>query len=145
MHCRIYRFACDKTKIGPSVLKLQPVTENTAALWRDVYNTRMMDVPNSVTLTTRQVEKMVQDNCCYLVYDRETFVGIGKVSGNKIDAIASCVPGYGEAIMCALAGIVDDENVVLEAALENQRAIALYRKMGFVQLELLSEWYYVNK
>ena len=120
---------------------LFPVQENTAERWRDIYNEKMLRVPNAAYLTFLDMKKLCQDGTAYFVHRGDTLLGIGMISGSNIDAIAAVVPGSGEDVMLALCSAVQEETVTLTVADNNLPAVNLYRRLGFITTEEQESWY----
>lgn len=116
-----------------------PVTEDTLAQWCEVYNRKMAAVPNAAYMGKHKKDLILADGC--FVYDNEVLLGIGMTSDGGIDAVASVIPGGGERIVSALCQRIGKEKITLQVALENEKAIALYERMGFQKTEEISCWY----
>lgn len=125
------------------VAHLFPVTEETVSRWRSIYNERMAEVDNAATLETRDEPKIVKSSGAYFIHRDGTLLGIGWMEDIKLLAIASCVKGAGEMVMHTLLSIVEGEQVTLEVASTNVKAIALYERLGFVKTVEVSRWYCV--
>lgn len=123
---------------------LFPVTEKTVEDWRSLYNQRMRDIPGASTMT-REESKQLLTKDGYFVHKDGQLLGIGIAREDKIEAIASVQPGAGETVLLALCSALFSENVVLEVASNNERAIRLYERLGFLKTELLRSWYNVSK
>lgn len=124
---------------------LFPVTEKTIEQWRSLYNDRMKSVPNASTMTWEEGKQLfAKGGGCFVHKDGE-LLGIGIAREDKIEAIASVKPGAGETVLLALCSALFSENIVLEVASNNERAIRLYERMGFLKTELLRTWYDVTK
>ena len=120
-----------------------PVTEQTAERWRECYNQRMKDVDNAATLENRDTPDIVQGNA-YFIHRNGTLLGIGWIEGNKLRAIASMQPGAGKALCRAMQSLIPQQQMTLEVASTNQKAIALYERLGLIKVEELSRWYRVK-
>ena len=120
-----------------------PVTESTVGKWLDIYNERMADVPNAAYMDSADGRKLLADGDGYFVHRGGALLGIGKASGDFIDTVISVIPGMGETVVLAMAGILQSETVRLMVAGANERAVRLYERMGFLKVKEVSRWYRV--
>ena len=124
---------------------LFPVTEQTVAQWRKVYNERMASVHNSATLETRDEKRIVESAGAYFVHENGELLGIGWLEDTTLLAVASVKPGAGERVMHTLMSLVEGSDMSLEVASTNIRARKLYEKLGFLAVSSVSKWYDVSK
>ena len=117
------------------------LTKETADEWKRIYNERMASVPNASYMDDGMMNKMILEGGGYYIYEQQRIVGIGKVAGNCIEALASIVSGRGEAVVSALAKIVQDKTITLCVAKENIPAMKLYSRLGFVSCDEISRWH----
>lgn len=143
LHTSIYRMTGTIQLHEEEIPSMFPVTEQTAERWRECYNQRMKDVDNAATLENRDTPDIVQDNA-YFIHRNGTLLGIGWIEGNKLRAIASMQPGAGEALCRAMQSLIPQQQMTLEVASTNQKAIALYERLGLIKVEELSRWYQVK-
>lgn len=122
---------------------LFPVTEETVGRWRSVYNEAMARVDNAGTLETRDEKKLLERAGACFVHEDGRLLGIGWIDDGRLLAVAAVCPGAGERVMHTLMSLVEGEDLTLEVASTNERAIRLYEKLGFVKTKLLSRWYTV--
>jgi GNAT superfamily N-acetyltransferase len=122
---------------------LFPVTEKTVQQWLDIYNERMADVPNAAYMDGTDGRELLKTGDGYFVHRDGKLLGIGKASGDFIDAVISVVPGMGETVVRALASVLTGDTVRLMVAGANTRAVRLYERMGFIPVKELSRWYRV--
>lgn len=125
----------------PSVF---PVTEQTVSSWRECYNRKMRSVDNASTLETRDERRILESGGAYFIHDRSGPLGIGWLEGNHLEAIASVHPGAGVQIMKAMQSIHPWEQMTLEVASTNRKAIALYERLGMLKIAEISRWYKVH-
>ncbi len=116
-----------------------PVTEDTLPVWCEIYNRKMAAVPNAAYMGKHKKDLILEGGC--FVYEKEALLGIGMVSDGQIDAVASVVPGGGARIVSALCQRIGKEKISLQVALENQKAVALYERLGFQKQAELGKWY----
>ncbi len=123
---------------------LFPVTEATVSQWRGIYNEAMADVDNSGTLEARDEQKLLSSTGAYFVHRDGRLLGIGWLEERKLLAVAAAQKGAGETVMHTLMSLVEGENMTLEVASTNTRAIRLYEKLGFFTTGEISFWYQVK-
>lgn len=123
---------------------LFPVTEATASRWRNIYNTKMRQVDNAGTLEARDEKRIVESGGAYFVHRDGELLGIGWMEDTRLLAVASGMPGAGERVMHTLMSLVEGEQMTLEVASTNARAIRLYEKLGFLKTAELSRWFLVG-
>ena len=123
---------------------LFPVTEDTASHWRQIYNTAFACVDNASTLESRDEEKLIASCGAYFVHDCGTLLGIRWVEDNVLLALASVKKGCGDRVLHTLMSRMEGEQMTLEVASTNRRAIELYKRLGFLTVAEVSSWYQVG-
>ena len=118
-----------------------PVLPEQAAQWKDIYNRTMADVDNAAYMDDPEMKQMLRQADGYFVYRGKALIGIGRVSGCCIRAVASLVQGGGKDSLLALAALTDGDEVILDVASTNKRAIRLYERVGFAQKDVVEAWY----
>ena len=141
LHATILQMQRPKEGLPQTDACLFPVQEGTLTQWRDIYNDRMKNISNSVYMTLSEAKKLLQQGKAYFVHKNETLLGIGVASGDRIDAVISLIPGAGEAVLLALTNALFSEEILLEVASDNIRAIRLYERLGFVKTKEISQWF----
>lgn len=122
---------------------LMPVTEETTERWRSIYNERMKTVDGAAYMSTLEGKRLLEEGCGYFVHRGGTLLGIGKASGETVDAIAAVEPGAGETVFLALCHALSGSMVKLQVASTNRKAICLYEKLGFITTEVKQTWYQI--
>lgn len=125
------------------VESLFPVTEATVGRWRTLYNEAMAAVDNAGTLESRDEARLLEGGA-YFVHSRGELLGIGYLQEDCIEAIAAAKPGAGKRVLHSLASVCPGVPLRLEVAGNNEKAIALYEKIGFLKVRELSRWYRVK-
>lgn len=143
VHAVIVQMCCLRESLPETDACVFPVTEETLSSWREIYNRKMTGVPNAAWMTAADAQQMLQKGQGYFVHRAGKLLGIGMVTDGALAAVASCSPGGGSAVVCALAHALCGETVLLEAALENQKAMALYHRLGFAVVKEISKWYQI--
>lgn len=123
------------------VASLFPVTEDTVSKWRNIYNEAMRTVDNAGTLESREEKKILESGSAYFVHDRGDLLGIFWLDGSKLLAVAAVKKGAGETVMHTMMSLLKGDQITLDVASTNVKAIRLYEKLGFVKTAEVSRWY----
>ena len=141
IHTSVIQMSASWDVIPETDACLFPVTDATLSKWQYIYNERMQDVDNAAYMSDRAAKEMLKRGDGYFVHNDGQLLGIGMASDDKIDCIASVVPGKGKDIVCALIHALMCDRVILEVASTNNRAIKLYESLGFIPTAEISKWY----
>ena len=120
---------------------LWPVTQESVAKWREVYNQAMGKFDNHATLTFHDEKRIVQSGGAYFAHRDGELLGIGWMDGQELLALVSVIPGMGETVARTLFTTVSSDKITLEVVSDNLRAVRLYERMGFVKTREVSRWY----
>ena len=123
---------------------LFPVQEKTLKQWLEIYNTGMKNVANAAWMTEKDGLEMLQKGDGYFVHRDETLLGIGRASGGKIGAIVAVQKGAGADVVLALCHALTEDSAMLEVASNNDRAVRLYDRLGFLPTAEISRWYRIK-
>lgn len=137
----IWHMQCPANKIQKTNAILVSVDDSNAALWRQIYNARMSNVPTAAHMSEARMEELIQSGRPYFVYRGGTAIGIGAVSGNNINCIASVITGAGQDVLRALAAAVAENTIHLEVASKNEKAVSFYKKHGFEKTAVKEIWF----
>ena len=122
---------------------LFPVTEETVSRWRNLYNEAMRTVDNAGTLETRDEKQILSSGGAYFVHDNGALLGIFWLEDRKLLAIAAVKKGAGERVMHTMMSLLEGEQITLEVASTNAKAIRLYENLGFLKTAELTRWHRV--
>ncbi|MDR0889756.1 MAG: GNAT family N-acetyltransferase [Oscillospiraceae bacterium] len=126
---------------APKALRVQAVTQDTAPLWEQLYNRSMLAVPAAQSCTPVETQSLAAAQEAFFVRENDEIVGLGRVRGNQLLALASLRKGSGAQVLCALARQMACEEITLLCAAENERAMHLYDRLGFSRGESTACWY----
>jgi len=141
VHTRINEMACRWTEVPQTKAITSPVAEQNLSQWKNIYNQKMRSVPNSAYMDNNAANAMLADGSGYFVELDGQLVGICKGIGNRVEAIASVLPGKGKDILLALCKQLGGNRFCLQVADTNTRAVSLYERLGFVKTKEISCWY----
>ena len=137
----MWEMRCPWESIPDTDAGLFPVVESTLEQWRNIYNEKVRNVPNGAWMTQADGKKMLETGDGYFVHRDGRLLGIGRAAGDTIDWVASVKPGAGRDVVLALAHAIMDETVKLTVAEENEKAVKLYKSLGFIKSKEISRWY----
>lgn len=121
----------------------EPVIDVTAGRFCDIYNDKVIHIPNAAWMDKTDLRDMMERKEGYYVRKGDSIIGIGRVYGNELRFLAALEPGAGADTVIALSGLAEAEIITLEVATANEKAISLYMRLGFAQEQHLSRWYRV--
>lgn len=123
---------------------LWPVTEETVAKWREIYNHGMAGIDGAATLTRQDEKEIVASAGTYFVHREGKLLGIGWVKEEELVCIVGTEPGAGKTVLKTLLTAQSGERIKLEVASTNTRAVRLYESLGFLQTGERDRWYQVK-
>lgn len=130
--------------LEPSDACLFPVTEQTVAKWREIYNERMSEIPGSAYMDDWDGAKLLAAGDGYFVHKDGQLLGIGRAAGGTVSVLASSKSGMGRRVLLALAELLTEDMISVNVASANIRAVRFYEKMGFMTLAETARWYRVK-
>lgn len=141
LHYALWQMRAMWSSIPKPEAFLWPVLPENKQEWQEIYNRRMGAVPGAHYMTDADMNAMMEKGDGYFVHRDGTLLGIGRAYIDRIDAVATVVPGAGERVVAALCSALGDEQVILEVASTNTRAVKLYERMGFTAVAEPERWY----
>ena len=139
----MWELRCPLETIGDTDAALWPVQEQTLAKWQEIYNEKVIKLPNGAWMDGKAGREMLQKGDGYFVHRGEELLGIGRASADTIDWVAAVRKGAGREVVQALCHALTEETVKLTVASVNEKAVRLYESMGFVRSKEISRWYRV--
>ena len=143
LYTKVYRMMRPIEGLRQTDAMTFPVMTETLERWRELYNNAMANVPNASYMDTRDGKKLLEQGNGYFVHRNGDLLGIGIASDETIRVIAAAKPGAGEDVLLALTHALAGENMIVEVASENHRAMRFYDRLGFIKSAELSTWYQV--
>ncbi len=143
LYTALWELRCPVDALPDTDTALFPVQERTVAQWRSIYNEKVRSVPNGAWMTEADGREMLKKGDGYFIHRGENLLGIGRASGDRIDWVASVRPGAGREVVAALAHALPEDSAVLTVASANEKALNLYRSLGFVPTRELGRWYQI--
>ncbi len=141
LHASVFEMQGTASVDAQKLAHLFPVTEQTVSRWREIYNQRMLQVDNAATLTMADEKTLLQSGGAYFVHHEGALLGLFWLEDTKLLGIAAVEPGAGERVMHTAMSLIEGTTMTLEVASTNQKAIALYERLGFIKTRELRRWY----
>lgn len=144
LHTAVWQMSGELFLREEEIPSMFPVTEQTVSKWRELYNQKMQSVGNASTLEARDEARILESGGAYFIHDSGELLGIGWLEGDRLSAIAAMKPGAGELVCKAMQSLIPQQQITLEVASTNEKAIRLYERLGFLKTAELSRWYRVK-
>ena len=142
-HTKLLRMQADRSSIGETDASLFPVTEGTLNQWVEIYNQKIIIIPNGAWMNRNDANKMLHEGNGYFIHRDGDLLGIGKASGSEISWVAAVKSGAGADIVRALSHALSEDTVTLTVSSQNHKALSLYNQLGFLCSGIISTWYAV--
>ena len=144
LHAAVYEMR-GKAWVDTALLEnIFPVTEATAETWRRLCNARMRGVDCAATQTAADEKEILASGGAYFVHSAGELLGIGWMKDTELLAVCSVKPGAGERVMQTLLSACSGETLRLEVASTNEKALRLYKRLGFFSTREIIRWYRVG-
>ena len=124
-------FAGKKCLIQDTEFVAELVRDEDLENWRRLYNEGMAGVAGAAYMTVQKARQYWKNGSAYLVRDPEgDLCGIGIVEKDTVGAVVSLYHGMGGDIFAALCQHIPTEQIRVEVASTNERAVRLYCHQG---------------
>lgn len=144
LYTALWEMRCAADALPDTDAALFPVQETTLDIWREIYNQKVVKVPTGSWMTEQAAKETLTGGGGYFVHRNGNLLGIGRISDGVIEWVASVQPGAGADVVCALNHAIAADMVSLTVASANEKAGALYEKLGFVKVAEQKRWYLVH-
>ena len=88
-HTAMWQMNCRAGLLADTDAALWPVQADTLEYWQEIYNQKVIRVPNGAWMTRADADAMLQKGDGYFIHRGQTLLGIGRVSGDLIDWVAA--------------------------------------------------------
>lgn len=144
LYTALWEMRCATDMLPDTDAALFPVQENTLDTWREIYNQKVTKVPAGAWMTEKAAKEMLVRGGAYFIHRDGKLLGIGLISDGVIQWVAAVQRGAGADVVCALIHAATEDTVSLTVASTNEKAVALYEKLGFVKVSEQKRWYLVH-
>lgn len=153
----VIRMKLDDRNVKYKPLDLNELSQQNKNEYLTIYNNSFREAPNGSTLTEKQLEEYVKNadknNCYYIVTVNNEKVGflqfniqegVGEFDLGLIKEVRG--KGYGKLLLETAISFLNEKKVSeinLTVVTKNIVALNMYKKRGFQESELLSDWFQV--
>ena len=132
----------EKLPTGDPV-ELEPLTPENRQAFLDIYNTCFREMAGASTYGKEDLNRLFDTDCAFLAKKEGKYAAIAEISENGLESIAVLPEfrGLGYDLALAVLPMVPRKTVRLKVASTNEKALALYTRLGFERKEPLSRWY----
>ena len=137
----LYREKADLPK--GNNLELEVLSRENGEEFLAVYNRCFRQVPNAASYGKEDLKRLLGEDTAWLLRRGEACAAIGEISTEGLEAVA-VLPEYrglGYDLTLALLEMVPSKTLRLKVASTNQRALALYDRLGFGKGQIISRWW----
>ena len=139
------RWSCSRSDLPPLVepVDLTPLDDSNRETFRTLYNQLFAQIPNAATCTPQEVERIQREERAALAVVEGQIAGLAQWTDGRLEAIGvdSGFRGLGYRLALTVLHRMTTETMELQVSSANQRALALYQRLGFTKTETLSRWY----
>ena len=125
------------------LLTLEDLTEENAADFLRIYNTCFLPIPNAAAYGKKDIERLLGEETAYLVRRDGVYAAIAEISKEGLEAVA-VLPQYrgmGYDLCRTVLQKVPSLTLKLKTVSTNEKALALYRRLGFGNEQIVSRWW----
>ena len=143
-YCSIYEMRGQIQLDEEKVAHLWPVTKETVGQWREFLNSKLRQIDNAGTLDGKMEREILECGGAYFIHRSGELLGAGWIVDGELKLIAAKEKGMGQQVLHTLLSVSEPEQIRLEVASTNNRAIRFYEKAGLVKTAELRSWYRVR-
>ena len=124
-------------------VELEPLTKENGQVFLEIYNSCFRDVIGASVYGKEDLTRLYDTDCGFLAKKEGVYAGIAEISKAGLESIA-VLPQYrglGYDLALAVLPMIPRKTLRLKVASTNQRAIALYERLGFAVVETLDRWW----
>lgn len=127
----------------PETLELVPLTPENSDAYLEIYNCCFKTVPSAASYDRSSLEPLYGEDLAWLARKNGSFAGVAEISKEGLEGIAVLPEfrGLGRELALAVLHMVPSPVLRLKVASTNDRAIALYERLGFQVEGLEKRWY----
>lgn len=130
----------EKSALGSgNPVELEPLTPENGQTFLEIYNTCFRDAVGASVYGNEDLARLYDTDCGFLAKKDGVYAGIAEISQTGLESIAVLPPyrGLGYDLALAVLPMVPRKTIRLKVASTNEKAISLYKRLGFDLVETL--------
>lgn len=129
-------------------VELEPLTEQNAAAYLEIYNRCFRDVPGATAYDRADVRRLLETNLAFLTRAGDRYAAVAELSENGLAGVAvlpECrEQGLGRNLTLTVLHRLDAPSLTLKTASANAAALRLYHAIGFRHDRITSRWWQLD-
>ena len=124
-------------------VELEPLSPQNGQAFLDIYNGCFRSVTGAAAYGKEDLNRLFDTDCAFLAKKDGKYAAIAEISETGLESIAVLPEfrGLGYDLSLTVLPMVPRKTIRLKVASTNEKALALYTRLGFVQRETVSRWY----
>lgn len=124
-------------------VELEPLTPENGQAFLDIYNTCFREIAGASAYTRQDLQRLYDTDCAFLAKKDGGYAAIAEISQEGLESIAVLPPyrGLGYDLALTVLPMVPKTVIRLKVASTNEKALGLYKRLGFVEEKTLSRWW----
>ncbi len=124
-------------------VELESLTRKNGQAYLEIYNRCFRDVAGAASYGKQDLERLYDKGCAFLAKVDGTYAAVAEISEQGLEGIAvlPLYRGLGYELALTVLPMVPRKTIRLKTASTNENALALYRRLGFDSVEVVSRWW----
>ncbi len=121
---------------------LEGLCPENGQVFLDIYNRCFRDLPGSSVYGAEDLKRLYDTDCAFLAKVDGNYAAIAEISEKGLESIAVLPPyrGLGYDLALAVLPMVPRKTISLKVASTNEKALALYKRLGFQVTDTTERW-----
>lgn len=124
-------------------VELEPLSERNAAQYLDIYNRCFRTLPGAASYDREDMRRLMEKDLAFLAKRRGRYAAVAELGAGSLAGVAVLPEfhGLGHDWTLTVLARLETPELTLRVASTNNRALALYRRLGFGADRTVSRWW----
>lgn len=126
-------------------VEIEELTPENGSHFLEIYNHCFRDVPGASVYGEADLKRLYDTDCAWLCKKDGQYAAIAEISEAGLESIA-VLPEYrglGYDLALAVLPMVPRKTICLKVAGTNEKALALYERLGFQRVKIVGRWWQI--